>query len=311
MKHLTKPFAASAAKAETPLLPLQASSVVILNTADLSTEHSFSPRIGLAKLHVHDLARALRNGGKLAPIKVWAEPETGRLIVLDGLHRIAAYHYCDKDRIPARIFNVDRKAARLEAAKDNSKASFPWSTSECTQYAWGLVIEGEGSKAEISDAASVSIGTITNMRKRLAAMLAAGVTPTGNWLGDRNETKPEGKPEDDSDAAKQARIRKLQKWLSGAEAEFKCEFGRRPTTEELGMANRWNLGMPRFKAMVSGGCLVDEDEFSRNPEEIPVDQLLYRKVSTCGLLGDDLDSNLADLGQLLSSHSSPTSPFSF
>lgn len=246
---------------------------VRLELRNLTSDPVFTPRIGISKSHVLDLARALRACGDLDPIKVWSGAGTSSPIILDGHHRVTAYRFCKIESIPVIVFHGSRKDARLEAAKDNSKTTFPWSTSECTQYAWGLVIEGEASKREVSSAAAVSIGTVTNMRKRLSEMKTSGAIPTGNWWQDRSDKNSERPPEDDSDEAKQARVAKLREWLQGTEKQFKIEFGRRFTPDELGIAMRWHLGQARFKLMASGGCLVDEDEFSKDPELQPIEPL--------------------------------------
>ncbi|SEO28146.1 ParB-like nuclease domain-containing protein [Pseudorhodobacter antarcticus] len=236
----------------------------------LINDPAFSPRLATDNRHVHELARALRISGDLDPIKVWEEPETKRLVILDGRHRVAAYRLCQMDSIPARVVEGNRKAARIEAARDNSKTSFPWTTSECTQYAWGLVIEGAGSKAQITAATRVTRETIRKMRRRLDEITASGKTPTGNWWSDRNDKQLQGAPEEDTDAAKQARIEKIRDLLNAVETRFKNEFAKRATMEELGLALRWHLGQARFKAMYSGGHLADEDEFSANFEHHPI-----------------------------------------
>lgn len=272
MTKKTKPSAAAFEASETPLLPTakDADAVVRLPLDSLFEDRAFTPRMGLAKGHVHELARTIRNGTDLDPIKVWRVPNTGLLIILDGRHRVAAYRFKKAKDIPARLFTGDRNAARLEAAKDNSKTSFSWTTAECTKYAWGLVIDGAGSKRQIVQAANVSTGTVNNMRKRLAEIVAAGAEPSGDWWVDRSDRKPEGQPQDDTDAMKQVRVAKLREYLHDIETRFKLDFGRRPTMDELGLANRWHLGLPRFKAMASGGYLADEDEFSLDAELQPL-----------------------------------------
>lgn len=272
MTKKSKPSAAPFEPSATPLLPtaMDADAVVRLPLDALFEDPAFTPRMGIAKGHVHELARTIRNGTDLDPIKVWKDVKTGLLFILDGRHRAAAYRFKKAKDIPARLFIGDRNAARLEAAKDNSKTSFPWTTAECTKYAWGLVIDGAGSKRQIVQASNVSTGTVNNMRKRLAEIVAAGAEPSGNWWVDRNDRKQDGQMEDETDAMKQARVAKLKDYLQGIETRFKLDFGRRPTMEELGLANRWHLGLPRFKAMASGGYLADEDEFSEDAELQPL-----------------------------------------
>jgi ParB-like chromosome segregation protein Spo0J len=237
---------------------------------DLVFDPAFTPRVGLSREHVHQLARALHNSGDLDPIAVWIDADSKKPVILDGRHRVAAYRLQKIGDIPARVFQGDRKAALLEAARENAKATYSWTTSECTQYAWGLVIAVAGSKREIAQAANVRTSTVGNMRKRLADMRSAGGTPTGNWWRDRNDKPAAALPEVEDDAARKARIDKLRDYLNGTETRFKMEFGRKPTMEELGVAMRWHLGQPRFKAMLSGGYTADEDEFSDHPEAHPL-----------------------------------------
>jgi hypothetical protein len=238
--------------------------------SDLVFDAAFTPRVGLSKEHVHQLARGLCNSGDLHPITVWVDPATGKFVILDGRHRVAAYLFQKFADIPARVFQGDRKAALLEAAKDNAKATYSWTTSECTQYAWGLVIAAAGSKRKIAQFANVRTSTVGNMRKRLADMMSAGRIPTGNWWRDRNDKSAAAMPEVEDDAARKVRIDKLRDYLNGTEMRFKMEFGRKPTMEELGVAMRWHLGQPRFKAMLSGGYTADEDEFSDHSEAHPL-----------------------------------------
>lgn len=268
MNTTTKPSATIPAEAEEPIIPR----ATRLKLDTLSFDQAFSPRLDLAKAHVLDLVRALRNCDDLDPIKVWKVPGTNRLIVIDGRHRFETYRFEGRSHIPAIIFHGSRTEALLEAGTNNSKTTFPWSTAECTQYAWGLVIGGQASKLQISRATAVSTSMVGNMRRRLKEMTAAGSVPSGNWFRDRNDKLPEGQPVDDSNAAKLARIEKLKDWLEESDKWFKAEFETRCSPDELGQAMRWHLGQARFKLMASGGCLFDEDEFSKDPEQRPLGQ---------------------------------------
>jgi hypothetical protein len=271
MKTPTKPSAIISADAEEPIIS-RASRLIRLKLDTLSFDQAFSPRPDLAKAHVLDLARALHNCDDLDPIKVWKELGTNRLIVIDGRHRFEAYRFKRRSHIPAIIFHGNYTEARLEAGTHNSKTTFPWSTAECTQYAWGLVIEGQASKLQISRHAAVSTSMVGNMRRRLKEMTAAGSVPSGNWFRDRNDKLPEGQLEDDTTAAQLARVKKLKDRLGEVDKWFKDEFGIRCPPDDLGQALRWHLGQPRFKLMASGGCLFDEDEFSQDPECRPLGQ---------------------------------------
>lgn len=252
---------------EGPIIPQPPKRVML---ADLIHDTAFTPRTATNKHHVHDLARRLHVEGDLDPIKVWPNPATGRLIILDGRQRVAAYRFWEIESIPAAIFTGSRKDARLEAARNNSKTENPWTTAECTNYAWGLVIEGEASKAEIMKNVRVGYGTIGRMRKRLAELKAAGKEPDGNWWKAQRDDTNTQKPKEETEEARQARLGKLKDWMNGVDTRHRQEFGQRPTMEELGTALRWHLGTPRFKAMVSGGFLADEDDLSEAVMQRPL-----------------------------------------
>lgn len=267
MPHTITAAATVNEQAEAPIIR---TSLLRVPLTILVHDSAFTPRMTTNKHHVHDLARRLRVGGDLDPITVWRDPTTGRLIILDGRHRVAAYRFRDLDTIPTITFMGSRIDARLEAGRNNSKAAYPWTTAECTNFAWGLVIEGGASKAKIVEAAGVSNGTVGNMRKRLVELRAAGREPDANWWkAQRNDTKGE-RPEEETDEARHARLGKLKDWMNGVDTRFRQEFGRRPTMEEMGTAMHWHLGTPRFKVMVSGGFLADEDDFSEDAMQRPL-----------------------------------------
>jgi hypothetical protein len=73
---------------------------------------------GIHREHVRGLAQTLRNTGQLDPILVWQEIDaadrpTGRLILLDGQHRIAAHDTVHKGRkgILAAVLRGNRNEA--------------------------------------------------------------------------------------------------------------------------------------------------------------------------------------------------------
>ena len=153
--------------------------------------------------HVKTILNGINIKGELKPILLWRENHdgmpSGRLILLDGMHRLEAHtaHLHGKPHndpmrkrgIPATIVECDYGEAMAIALEANTNDSLPLSPSERTNGAWRLVrlFQNGWSKAKISKTATVGIATITRMRARLAEFTARGVTPSGTWHLDRED----------------------------------------------------------------------------------------------------------------------------
>ena len=88
--------------------------------------------------HVADLRRALRNGGELDPVLVFA---AGRwFYLIDGHHRLQAYRREDKRDIPVEAFEGTPEEAVLAARKANSRAKLSMTNLERQNAAWQLVL---------------------------------------------------------------------------------------------------------------------------------------------------------------------------
>jgi hypothetical protein len=158
-------------------------------------------RNGVERAHVRTLSQAMRNaGGKLDPILLWRETTdrgsfTGRLILLDGAHRLAAHSITTKGRpptrqgIPARVISCSRDEALLLATSSRSKDALPLSNYERMDAAWLLVrkLQNPLSKAKIALAAGVSPRTVASMRLRFRVMTEAASAISGQWWQDRSD----------------------------------------------------------------------------------------------------------------------------
>ncbi|PYG24700.1 ParB/RepB/Spo0J family partition protein [Pelagimonas varians] len=137
----------------------------------------FQLREGLQEYHVKELMAVLKRGLALDPVKLWKEPETGALVLVDGHHRLAAYRKAKwTKRVPAQIYRCDRKAARLLAMGENGKTRLPLTSTERSNAAWSLVCDGPEdawtySKKEIVDASGAGEGTVAKMRRIRKALL--------------------------------------------------------------------------------------------------------------------------------------------
>ncbi|MDV7144089.1 hypothetical protein R3X27_15480 [Tropicimonas sp. TH_r6] len=162
------------------------------------------PKGRVSGTHLQHLRTVLKNGGLLDPVKLWQEVDgqggtTGRLVVLDGRYRIAAYRaeQATKDRkklgkkptpvtIPARIYAVTKAEALLIALQSNSKETLPLTYSERSNAAWRMVWEFGDSipKPRLAAASGISPRTILTMRRQRKAFRDANDTPSLDWRKD-------------------------------------------------------------------------------------------------------------------------------
>lgn len=146
--------------------------------------------------HVREMADTVRRTGKLDDLLVWLEEDhegkpTGRYVLLDGEHRIAAYQTAwgrtAKDRkVPVGVFKGSRMEAQLRAIAANVRRKLGLSKAQRMDRAWQLVWEhGYAlSKERLAGAAHIGVSTVGKLRKRWTEMKAAGDEPTGEWWRD-------------------------------------------------------------------------------------------------------------------------------
>nr|WP_321455036.1 ParB/RepB/Spo0J family partition protein [uncultured Cohaesibacter sp.] len=119
--------------------------------------------------HLTELKRALERMADLDPVLIL--PCGDSFVLIDGHHRLEAYRR-DEERtdIPVRYFEGSIENAVLEAARINSKAVLPLNNQQRQNLAWRLVLTKRYSKAQLVEAAAVSYGQISNMRKVMKAL---------------------------------------------------------------------------------------------------------------------------------------------
>lgn len=129
--------------------------------------------------HVRTLASAANRETHLAPITVFAI--AGTRYIVDGHCRYEAYKQAGKrpsDSVPVRYLRGTFHEALLVSAAGNSKDKLPLTLSEKLEAAWRMVQHNHRHKCysvrKIAEAASVSVGTVHGMQKRLATIIAAG-----------------------------------------------------------------------------------------------------------------------------------------
>lgn len=233
---------------------------------------------GLQDFHVATLRKTLRATGRLDPIMVWQETdksgrETGRLVLLDGRHRLEAYKQCKnapvlanlKEHLPAFIVKADPMEARIAALQVNVKDALALTMFERTDAAWKLVWDygNDISKAKTSRSSAVSIRTIARMRFQRQMFRQHGQKPSGDWQKDR--LFPQEAPEFTSptDAEREAMITALTEDVKEAVRKHRCR-----DTEIMAEAIERAFGQKKLMFMVSflgiGG--YEHDEFSDDLE---------------------------------------------
>ncbi|WBU54632.1 hypothetical protein [Paracoccus sp. SCSIO 75233] len=238
---------------------------------------------GVDRHHKADLVQALgRNGGKpFDPVTLWVDPEAqanSKLTVLDGLHRIAAYHAAKwSGPIPAVILQVTRKDALAVALKENTRHVLPFSQAERMDAAWRLVREPVKPRFKVNEVArlaSVSGRVVDKMRARWTLMQERGEEPTGGWSRDQHE-EPYGPDEGWQPMTDKARER-ATKELTGMIRDLldRRKHPEMPILRDAEAVNRAvldALGDQRFNELCEyqhGGELNEWLEFAREGDDM-------------------------------------------
>jgi ParB-like chromosome segregation protein Spo0J len=138
---------------------------------------------GRSETHVEHLARVVRNGTELDPVKVVAFGPDWYLV--DGHHRLEAYRVAEWDGpIPVDVRHSDLMGdARIswaiqESVEDNKKNRLAMSETDKIDAAWACVARGdELSTRETAVRYGVSQRSVANMRQIAKTLREADVSP--------------------------------------------------------------------------------------------------------------------------------------
>ncbi|HLO77105.1 MAG TPA: ParB/RepB/Spo0J family partition protein [Magnetospirillum sp.] len=156
----------------------------------------FQPR-GLAENHVHDLTRVAKSGRLFDPLVVIQIGGTAYLV--DGHHRREAYLNAKVTQpIPVTYFAGSVEEAVLEAGRANSKAKQPMTNTERQDFAWRLVRLGTYTRAQVAEAAGVSVRQVATMRDALK-QLGEDAFEHESWWKARQAASGKESPSFDSD----------------------------------------------------------------------------------------------------------------
>lgn len=131
----------------------------------------FQSRTSISEYHVDSLLRGLQHNADLTP--VLALRRGGRLFLIDGRHRKAAYESAKRcDGIPVEIFTGSTEAAILEGQRRNQMHTLPMTKDERMDCGWKLVKldatrQCRFSLATIMANAGIGRGQVTTMRRVL------------------------------------------------------------------------------------------------------------------------------------------------
>jgi ParB-like chromosome segregation protein Spo0J len=129
--------------------------------------------------HVKNLASSLSTNKRLKPITVWKAG--GVFIVLDGHHRLKAYHAVAAKvksgkaltHIPVKVFEATNKEdAYAFAVSQNIEDKENMNYDDKMEVAWRLVVQGELSLAATAKKAGVGQSSVTTLRKTLQMVRA-------------------------------------------------------------------------------------------------------------------------------------------
>jgi hypothetical protein len=144
-------------------LPIQALKLApsVFQWRDVATSDGLDPD------HLEELVRVLENTE--APLDALLVSAIGSsFYVVDGHHRLAAYHSVDWDRpIPVEYFEGDLDAAQAESLLRNSKNKLPMTHEDKLEAAWKLVRQATKSKKKIAALSTISESTVATMRRVL------------------------------------------------------------------------------------------------------------------------------------------------
>jgi ParB-like nuclease domain len=214
----------------------------------------FQPR-GEDERHISELVRAIKARGSVEPVTVIQVG--GKAVLIDGHHRLAAYGLARAtEAVPVRYFEGALEDAVLEAGRANSKAKLPMNNQDRQNYAWRLVLMGTYSKRQIMDAAAVSDGQVSVMRRVMKALGSAAYDTPSWWRAQRNakgiawqgiddderERRLEELAQDYADRLSKEFGSKLPNNPEVAARALSIHFGRR--VEELACAMRDHLPEP-------------------------------------------------------------------
>lgn len=139
--------------------------------------------VKLDNAQVELLAQELKRSDRkpLDPLTVWQDP-TGRLVVVDGHHRVEAYNRAGwGKKVPVVIHRGTEVDAQFLTVADNGKARLQMSQVEKSNWAWRMVVDYPSLTAERIALGPVSLRNVRYMRAVKKRLEKAGVPLPETW----------------------------------------------------------------------------------------------------------------------------------
>lgn len=237
-----------------------------LKPREITADPAFQFRhTGTDKAHVRGLAKLLRSVGDLDPVLVWQESDaegqpTGRLFLLDGHHRVAAYATANGHRaaVPSVVVQGSLTEAMLAAVKANSRESLPLTKNERMDAAWRLVrLPGRRvTVPTVAQTAGVGAATVDRMRKRWVVMQTTDKQASGHWWRDRQDGLPEMKERHEMSSTERNAV------IGRVSEELRKAFDKMPWIDQDIAADALEraIGTRKLRSMVE--YLFNSDEFT-------------------------------------------------
>lgn len=194
--------------------------------------------------HVDELVDVLKAGKELDPMVAWKRDIDGRLIVIDGHHRLAALLKAGANgKVRIEVHTCSREDARLLALNENAKARLQMSPAEKASAAWRLVCDESGySKAQIAKATGVSTSTVANMRNVRKQLEVSNEEIPLNWVQARVLARAKGhQPIELTEDEREELIKARAKALDDKVGKLIGDMGERQL-EAVRLMLEWRLG---------------------------------------------------------------------
>ncbi len=218
----------------------------------------------LDRYHAEELQKALQQGRDVGALDVWQDPDDGKLYILDGHHRFAAYTRLEW-AAPIKVLRHEGPLhqVKLIALRENTKARLPMSPKERADAAWRLTCEQfeDGSfgysKKELAEATGVSERTVANMRKTHRNLADLGRNMPRSWAAAIEMAKGKEFGEMTDDEREQwiaAKAAELDKYIG----KYVAEYSRR-CPEAVQQVLEKRMGQ-QFEMMIDYCASASEDE---------------------------------------------------
>lgn len=137
--------------------------------------------VKLDNAHVEALTHVIRRGEMFDPLTVW-QNEDGKLVVVDGHHRVEAYRRAGwSKKVPVVIHQCTEENAQFLTMSENGKQRLQMTREEKSNWAWTMVTDYPALTASRIADGPVSLRQVRNMRATKKRLEEAGQDLPRTW----------------------------------------------------------------------------------------------------------------------------------